>query len=229
MVKNDIESNEEFDEEDFDLEDDYRRYPIQNQTEMDNKIISTHAKSKMVFINPKFEIVEAGIPLLDENKQIIYVDADVGGIKKKVPVLKKIVSTRMRMDFERKELDFPIMDWFNDSVPSSTLTKEEGRYIRRIDDLGGKLGIKMLKQPEKLQIAGFLYRLYYQRNSLADTGKGIGGAGVESAKKTISKAESSSRLYRLDRDELDEYRARKEEVSKGAFGFGIDIPIIGKI
>lgn len=203
--------------------------PILKDIQLDNKIISSHAKNKFIFLKPLVKEEIVAIPLIDEKRRIVYKEVLLRGQNKKIPVIKKFIRTRYLDGFDKEEMDFPIADWFNDSVPSSILEKKEARYLRSIDDLGVSLMMKVVREPDKYQVIGFLERLYSQKMSIADTGKGIGGGAIEKAKTSITKSEQTAYMMRNDKDELDSFRQKKTQANKGLFGFGVDVPLLGRV
>jgi len=172
--------------------------PISKDIELDYNCLKSHAKNKLIFFKPIIEEVVVGVPLVDSDKQIVYREVTINGEKKSVPVVRKVKKVKMVTSYDTIEEDFPIKDWFNDSVSSSILSIEEAQYIRRLDDLGAKLGRKLMLNPDKVQIMGFLHRLYTQKNSLAETGKAIGGVGLDKLKTVTSKSESANYDYRKE-------------------------------
>jgi len=174
--------------------------PITRQTELDNKILSSYNKRKKIsIVKPVIEYTRVGIPLLDENKEIILVDG--------VPVLAKIKRIPVLKSFERTDVDFPIPEWFNDSTTSSFLTKSEARFLNKLDDLGITLFVKSMYD-EKKDYTGFLNRLFWIKASIVDASKGRDGIAAERAKSQFTRSESVARVYQ---DKVKEF----EEIKKG--------------
>ena len=183
--------------------------PITRQTELDNKILSSYNKRKKIsIVKPVIEHIRVGIPLVDENKQVVLV--------KGVPVLDKIKKIPVLKSFEREDVDFPIPEWFNDSTTSSFLTKSEARFLNKLDDLGITLFVKSMYD-EKKDYTGFLNRLFWIKASIVDASKGRDGIAAERAKSQFTRSESVARVYQ---DKVREI----EEIKKG----GLYNWIIGK-
>lgn len=228
MQASTVQPEEEF--EDYSDEEspyDMNDIPITKDIQLDNKIISTAAKNKIVISTPKIEKKKVGIPAFDKNGLMVTKKVQTKSGLIEVPILLKVKSVEIITGFDTKEVDFPISDWFNDSVTSGILEKDEARYLRRVDDVGFKLMSKMVLFPKKVAVLGFLQRLAAQKQSIADTSKGIGGGAIEHAKTNITRSEMTSYLYRKDREDLAQVRARQAELDKGMLGLGYKVPILG--
>lgn len=218
------------DYEDYDDYDDYSNYniPITKDIQLDNKIISSSSKNKMLLIKPIVKVMKFAVPLRGSKGGIMYAKKVLeDGTIKKYPVIQGFETFEMLVDLEKEEKEFPIEDWFNDSVTSTIMEKREARYLRQLDDFGFKLMSKMIQNPTRVKCYGFLQRLHAQKMSIVETCKGTEGRAVEWAKTQISKSESTNYLYRKDREELEQIRQREAELNSGLLGFGIKIPLIG--
>ena len=188
----------------------YYDYPIETGDALNNKIISSHIKNKTVIVTrPKTEKKRIALSLLDNKGNPVMQDGNY--------VIYKIKNMDVLVGLEKREFEFPIPDWFNDSTTSSILEKEEGQIIREIDDLSMSLFTEMLNNP-KMDHSEFIAWLYWVKGSIVDTAKGIGGGAVEKAKTTITKGESLVREYRTDPNQFSEKGARKK---KGLLGLGM--------
>lgn len=187
---------------------------LTRDSQVNDKILSSASKfKKIIRVVPKFEETEYAVPLVDENGAIVYKTVFVDGVESKVPVIKKLATFLRVVSFENEEIDFPIPDWFNDSVTSSSLTPQEASYIRRADDIAITLFLRSLTS-EKVNYARFLNRIYFQKSTLADTGKGIGGRAMEMAKTTITKGESLVQAIRKEQ----QMQAFEEKKNSGLLG-----------
>ena len=194
-------------------------FSITKQTELDNKIISSFAKAgKLVKLIPRVSTIKLGIPYLDKRTgkpkmfHGVLVDPETGEkVIVKAPLLRKIRHVRILDGFDKKEIDFPIKDWFNDSITSTILTSREAAFIRRVDDLAISLFIKQMNNP-KFDYTGFLHRLYFIKSSIADTGKSINGRGIEAAKTNIHRSESTAWQYsgREEQQKYEDFKKRKD-------------------
>ena len=163
---------------------------IDTEPLLNNKIVSSHNMGEGIVIKkPKFEQKKYWIPLLDKQNQIIY--------KNGKPILHKIKTGSMLTGFEEQLIKFPIKDWFNDSVTSSILDKEDVMIIREIDDLGFSFWAQSINNP-KINIQEFITWLYWLKASRADAAKGLGGAAVNYSKMTISKGDNPVSEYRKE-------------------------------
>lgn len=172
--------------------------PITRQTELDNKILSSYNKRKKIsIVKPVVEYTRVGIPLLDEDGQVVIV--------KGVPVLAKIKKIPILKSFERKDVDFPIPEWFNDSTTSSFLTKSEARFLNKLDDLAITLFVKSMYD-EKKDYTGFLNRLFWIKASIVDASKGRDGIAAERAKSQFTRSESVARVYQEKVKEIEDMK-----------------------
>ena len=172
--------------------------PITRQTELDNKILSSYNKRKKIsIVKPVIEYIRVGIPLLDENKQVVLV--------KGVPVLSSIKKIPVLKSFDREDVDFPIPEWFNDSTTSSFLTKSEARFLNKLDDLGITLFVKSMYDDKK-DYTGFLNRLFWIKASIVDASKGRDGIAAERAKSQFTRSESVARVYQEKVREIEDIK-----------------------
>ena len=188
----------------------YYDMPIDSGDALNNKIISSHIKGGLVIVTrPITKRKRIALPLLDKDGNPVMQDGNY--------VIKKIKTMNILAGLEKRQFEFPIPNWFNDSTTSSILEKEEGQIIREIDDLAMALFAEMLNNP-KVDHSEFIAWLHWVKGSIVDTAKGIGGGAVEKAKTTITKAESMAMEYRKDPGLLAE---KEERQKKGIFGFGM--------
>lgn len=184
--------------------------PIDSGDALNNKIISSHIKNRNIIVTkPKIEKKRIALPLLDKLGKPVMQDGNY--------VIKKIKQMEVLVGLEKREFEFPIPDWFSDSITSSILEKEEGQIVREIDDLAMSLFTEMLNNP-KMDHSEFIAWLYWIKGSIVDTAKSIGGGAVEKAKTTITKGESLVREYRTDPSQFSEKEERKK---KGILGLGM--------
>jgi len=183
--------------------------PIDSADRLNDKIISSSNKHRVVHLStPKYKIAKVGLPLLDEEGQIVYSNG--------FPVIKKIKKLKLLDGWEQHELNFPIPDWFNDSITSAFLTDKEARFVRELDDLAFALFIETIENPG-IDWTPIINELYWVKASMADTSKGTTGEAVRSAKTTITKGETINREYRDELDKFDDYKKKKKH---GLLGLG---------
>ncbi len=186
--------------------------PIDSETQLNAKIISSDNKDKKIVISkPIYEKKWVAIPLLDSDRTP-FLDQN-GRI-----IIKGVKKIDMFKGFQQEELDFPLKDWFNDSIPSSFITPREGRFIRHLDMLAFSLFIEMLENPNVADKTKMIAMLGWVKASFADSSKGIEGEGVKYSKSTFNRQENINRNY--GDDELLE-RAKKAQNKRGMFGTGI--------
>ena len=155
---------------------------------------------------------------LDEKKNIVYKNVLVNGDLKKIPVLHKIKRIPIITGVEFQEHEFPIKDWFNDSVTSSSIDLQESAFIRMVDDIAVSLVLRSMEN-NNVNYTAFLNRLYFMKASVSDTSKGVGGRAMEMAKTTINKGESMVQMYRkMQFDEEVDKRKKSGLLGLGLFG-----------
>lgn len=198
--------------------------PIRTDTQLANKVISSHAKNKLTYLVPVLKSEIVAIPLLDEHRHIVYKRVRVNGKIMSLPIIRKLARLNTIDHFDKKEEDFLIPDWFNHSIPSSILSEEEAALIRLLDDAGLVLARKILVNPSKIDAMGALHRLYVMKMSIAESAKGIKGGAIDKASTTTRKSES---LNRMDQRELDDFKDRQQNGDRGMLGLGFQVPLIG--
>jgi hypothetical protein len=193
---------------------------LTKDTQLNDKILSSHNKyKKLVKIRPKIEKMKVGLPLLDSHKNIVYKNILMNGEKVRVPILDKIRNINLVTGFELQEHDFPIPDWFNDSVTSSSLDFQESAFIRMVDEMAISLVLKTMNN-SNVNYTGMLNELYFLKASVSDTAKAVGGRAMEMSKTSITKGDSLVKMYR--REEFDkELESRKKSGLLGLGLFGI--------
>jgi len=128
-------------------------------------------------------------------------------------------------EYDKKEVDFPIKNFYTDSLTSSILDKDEVNVIRDHYDLVWRLGMLMVTDGE-FDSVRFIHRLNGATATLLESAKSIGGGGLEWSKSTITKQESKSYDFRQSK-EFDDYQARLGK-RKGLFGLGFGPDIMNK-
>lgn len=163
------------------------------QEEIDNKAISSYAVSgnKFYFVQPILKKETVAMVVKDKNGNHLEIDGQLLYEEKEISVFK---------GFNSKEIKLPVPAFFNDGVPSATLTGSDVEFIREIDSLVPFLTTNMVKYGKNY--SGFINLLYYLKNSFTDSAKGYEGRGITMAKTTISKGEMLQTMYRKDSDEL---------------------------
>ncbi len=199
------------DDLDFDQGMPYIPDPIRNATELDAEIIKSHYKDQMLVLKkPKFEDVRAAIVYKDKNGK--------PKLKNGFPVIKGYETIRIFTgEYEKIEVEFPIKNFYTDSLTSSILDKDEVNVVREHHDLTWVLGMRMLTDPE-FDSTRFIHRLNGVTATLLESSKSIGGGGLEWSKSTISKQESKSYDFRQSK-EFDDYQNRLNKRT-GFLGLG---------
>ncbi len=174
---------------------------VRRQEDIDNKAISSFAGghgNKFYMIEPVHEKQVVGVVLKDENDVPIKINDKLLYEEKEILVFK---------EFKSREITLPVPDFFNDAVPSSTLSPSDVEFIREIDSLIPYLGSKMVKYGKNY--SSFINLCYTLKNSFADSAKGYEGRGIRMAKTTISKGEMIQEMYNKDKNE-EEQKPKKQ-------------------
>lgn len=180
--------------------------PVTKQEQIDNKIMSSFNKHRKIIIpKPIITYRKVIIPMRKKNGEILLQDGLV--------VPKKVSTVSVLEGFEEEKIDFPIVDWFNDSRTSSFILREEANWIRRTDNLAIRLFIKSLSDT-RLNYNAFLNQLYWDIAAFTDTSKGIEGIGAERAKTQFTKSETVAKAYRAR--QLERFENAKKGGIKGA-------------
>lgn len=167
---------------------------VDTQEAVNDKIMSSANKYRQVILTfPKTSEQYVALPLLDENRNIVY-DAEGN------PVIKSVRKMKIFEGLEEKKLKFPIEDWFNDSVTSSFLSKKEAAFVRFCDFFGFELYLETIENWPNINWLGMINEVYWAKASIADSAKGIEGQGVKQAKSTYSHAENVNRDFRDDKE-----------------------------
>lgn len=184
--------------------------PPRNPVENDAKLITSGYKdTKLMFRQPLFkkqECVE------------LFMDKKTGKplLKDGVPVVKRIVEMKVFTGkYDNVELEFPIKNFYSDSVTSTFLERPDVRAVNMIDDAVMDLFTDMVENDA--DHLGLMLELHGKKASIVDTNKSLAGAGAQMYKTTISKAEQNMHSY-LRNDTLSEFEERKKK--KGLFGLG---------
>ena len=206
------------DDLDSDREMPYVPDPIRNSTELDAEIIKSHYKEhKLLLKIPLFEDIDVAIVYKDKKGN--------PRLKDGFPVLKGYKTVKVFAGYDKQEVEFPIKNFYTDSLPSSILDKDEVNVVRDHYDLIWRVGMLMVTDPDFNSIR-FIHRLNGVNATLLESSKSIGGGGLEWSKSTISKQESKSYDFRQSK-EFDDYQARLGK-RKGLFGLGIGPDIMNK-
>ena len=191
--------------------------PIDSETALNAKIISSDNKDKKIVISkPVYEKNWVSIALLDSDGKP-FLDQD-GRI-----IIKAVKKVHVFKGFEQEEIPFPLPDWFNDSIPSSFLTPREGRFIRFTDYLAFSLFVEMLENPDANDKTKMIALLGWVKASFADSSKGIEGEGVKYSKSTFSRQENINRNYG-DSELLEAAKLAKKKKGFLWSGIGPDFP-----
>ncbi len=154
---------------------------IRRQEDLDNKLISSFAGghgNKFYMIDPVHEKQIVAVIFKDKNEDPIRINGQLLYEEKEILVFK---------EFKSREIKLPVPDFFNDAVPSSTLTASDVEFIREIDSLIPFLGSKMVKHGKNY--SSLINLFYTLKNSFADSAKGFEGRGPTMSKTTIAKGE----------------------------------------
>ena len=162
---------------------------IRSQQEIDNKAISSFAKkgNEYYFVLPIHSKKMQGVIFKDAKGKPVKLNGQFLFEEKEINVFK---------GFESKKIKLPIPEFFNDGVPSATLTASDVEFIREIDSLIPFIASKMVKEGKNF--SSVINLLYYLKNSFTDSAKGFEGRGITMAKTTISKGEMISQMYKKD-------------------------------
>ncbi len=164
---------------------------IRTQQEIDNKAISSFAMkgNEYYVVQPIHNKLMEAVVFKDARGKPFKVDGQFLYEEREISVFER---------FDTKKLKLPIPEFFNDGVPSATLTASDVEFIREIDSLIPFIASKMVKEGKNF--SSVVNLLYYLKNSFTDSAKGFEGRGITMAKTTISKGEMVSQMYK--RDEL---------------------------
>ncbi len=162
---------------------------IRSQQEIDNKAISTFAQkgNEYYFVSPVHKKIMQAVIFKDPKGKPVIVDGILLYEEREIKVFEK---------FESKTIKLPIPEFFNDGVPSATLSPSDVEFIREIDSLIPFIASKMVKDGKNY--SSVVNLLYYLKNSFTDSAKGFEGRGITMAKTTISKGEMISQMYKKD-------------------------------
>ncbi len=171
---------------------------IRSQQEIDNKAISTFAKkgNEYYFVLPVHIKKMQGVIFKDSKGKPVKLNGQFLYEEKEINIFEK---------FESKKLKLPIPEFFNDGVPSATLTPSDVEFIREIDSLIPFIASKMVKEGKNF--SSVINLLYYLKNSFTDSAKGFEGRGITMAKTTISKGEMISQMFK--KDEIQQTQQQK--------------------
>ena len=199
------------DDLDFDRGMPYVPDPIRNPTELDAEIIKSHYKDqKIVLKKPIFEDIKAAVIYKDKKGKPRLMN----GFR----VIKGYKTVKVFTGkYDNIEVDFPVKNFYTDSLTSSILDKDEVNVVREHFDLTWRLGMLMITDPD-FDSTRFIHRLNGVTATLLESSKSIGGGGLEWSKSTITKQESKSYDFRQSK-EFDDYQARLNK-RKGLFGLG---------
>lgn len=206
------------DELDLDQGMPYIPDPIRNPTELDAEIIKSHYKNhKLLLKTPIFKDIEAVVVYKDKNGK--------PRLRNGLPVVKEYKTVKVFEGYEKKEVEFPVKNFYTDSLTSSILDKEEANVIREHYDLLWTIGMRMVTDDE-FDSVRFIHRIHGATATLLETAKSIGGGGLEWSKSTISKQESKSYDFRQSKD-FEDYQARLGKRT-GFLGLGFGPNIFNK-
>ncbi len=162
---------------------------INSQQEIDNKAISSFAQkgNEYYVVKPVHSKQMQAVVFKDPKGRPVIVNGVLLYEEREIKVFER---------FESKKLKLPIPEFFNDGVPSATLTASDVEFIREIDSLIPFIASKMVKDGKNF--SSVVNLLYYLKNSFTDSAKGFEGRGITMAKTTISKGEMISQMYKED-------------------------------
>jgi len=184
--------------------------PIDSDTQLNAKIISTDNKDKKIaFTFPKIKEELVVLPLLRKDKTPVLKDGKI--------VVYKIKKMKVFQGYETETIDFPFKDWFNDSTTSAFLTAKEARFVRMTDRLAFAMLIETIENYPKINRLKTIAQLGWVKASFTDSSKGIMGEAVKYAKSTFSKQENINRNYGSDED-YEKFKEAKKK--KGILGLG---------
>ncbi len=207
--------------EDYSPPIDYSDYkePITKQTELDNKIITSYGSNKVYRIKPRIVQTKIAVPYINEVTgkpkmfKGVLIDPDTGEkVLVKAPLLRKITTLNLldpKKPFDTEQIDFPIKQWFNDSLTSTYLEPREASFIRKLTDYSMYLFIKQVNNLSE-DYTGMLWRLSFIKDIITDTGKSINGRGIEAAKTNINRNESQVWQHNVTPQAVEEFQKKKD-------------------
>ncbi len=180
---------------------------VRSQQEIDNKAISSFAQkgNEYYFVLPVHTKKMQGVVFKDAKGKPVKINGQFLYEEKEINVFER---------FESKKLKLPIPEFFNDGVPSATLSPSDVEFIREIDSLIPFIASKMVKEGKNF--SSVVNLLYYLKNSFTDSAKGFEGRGITMAKTTISKGEMISQMYK--KDEIQQMQDQQKKGFWDKFG-----------
>jgi len=189
----------------------YGEDPIRHQTELDAKIISTGYNDLVLHLKkPIYKKIQVAVLHTNHKGELRLLNGK--------PVFKKMKTVNVFDHYEEKDVDFPIKNFYSDSLTSSIIDKDEANAIRGLDDLIWVLAMKTVVDPDS-DFTKFMWRLFGVKASLVDTAKAIGGGALEYSKTTITKGEQRSYDFRADKG-FEDYQNRLKKKGGGLLGLG---------
>jgi hypothetical protein len=188
--------------------------PLENEVGFKNKIISSGNKNrKIIFYAPKVQKYDfVAVPVF-KNGKIFLVDGK--------PVIKRVVKNILVYEgSEKREIDFPIDEWFNDSGTSSILSSNRASLVMRLDDMAFRWWAKSVNNPNR-DYTKLVNWLAWMKASILDTSKSIHGVAIEKANTSYSFHAPEERAFLKEREGVT---AKAVNAKKGGLLGGSFLP-----